>query len=59
MSINATCPMCDAEVSLNADLVESERVMCPECNNAVVVNKIVSGRAELVEAPAVEEDWGQ
>lgn len=58
-TLKATCPMCDEEVSLENSVVESERIMCPECNNAVVVHKIAGDHVELIEAPAVEEDWGE
>ena len=57
--LQAICPMCDGNITLQEGVVEAERIMCPDCNNAVVVNKITNGRVELIEAPAVEEDWGQ
>ena len=58
-TVKATCPVCDGEVSLESTVVESERIMCPECNNAIVVEKIENGHAKLIVAPEVEEDWGE
>lgn len=59
MSLQSTCPTCDANITLPENTVESERLACNECHNFFVVDKIADGKVTLIEAPAVEEDWGE
>ena len=59
MQLQALCPICDATITLPENTVESERLSCADCSNFVVVDKIDNNTATLIEAPAVEEDWGQ
>lgn len=57
--INATCPVCDAQVSLSQDTEVSEIITCPECETRLVVEEVGKGNVRLEEAPEIEEDWGQ
>ena len=59
MSMEGTCPICEAEVSLKEDILVSEILSCPDCHSVLVVEAIDDQRASLREAPAIEEDWGQ
>ena len=54
-----TCPVCDASVALVADVKASEVVTCADCKTKLVVQGLEGAVATLVEAPSVEEDWGQ
>ncbi len=55
--LTAECPECLAEVSLPADVVESEIVQCPECGLELEVVGLDPPTLDL--APAEEEDWGE
>jgi alpha-aminoadipate carrier protein LysW len=54
--MNAQCPECEAEVSLQ-DLMVGEIVYCPDCNAELEVLSIE--QPEVALAPEVEEDWGE
>lgn len=58
--MKAVCPICDANLKLSADLVESEVFECTDCHRKIVVEKM-NKNADLIlaEAPVVEEDWGE
>jgi lysine biosynthesis protein LysW len=53
-----TCPTCDEEVVLPAGTVAAELITCQECDTML---EVVSGEngLSLIEAPEVEEDWGE
>lgn len=53
------CPVCDAIVTLQSGTEVSEVIPCPECKSQLVVVAIEKNKAELGEAPKVEEDWGE
>jgi alpha-aminoadipate carrier protein LysW len=55
--MTATCPECDAEVTLAADTMESEIVACPDCGAELEVASLEPPTLQL--APEVEEDWGE
>jgi alpha-aminoadipate/glutamate carrier protein LysW len=55
--MNATCPECDAPITLAADVVEGEIIVCPDC--AAELEVISVDPAELALAPEVGEDWGE
>lgn len=58
--MKAVCPVCDANLKLATDLVESEVFECTECGRKIVVEKMnKSANLILAEAPVVEEDWGE
>jgi alpha-aminoadipate carrier protein LysW len=51
------CPACDAEIVLGSDVIVSELLKCRECGTDLEVTSV--SPAEVAEAPAEEEDWGQ
>ncbi len=53
----AECPVCGAEVSLEADTVTGELIECGECGSELEVLELDPPR--LGEAPEAEEDWGE
>ncbi len=53
----ASCPVCDAAVSLQPDARESEVVRCSDCGTDLEVQSV--NPPVLAEAPAEEEDWGE
>ena len=55
--MNATCPECDATISLGADVMEGEIVVCPDCGVDLEVTSLEPVTLEL--APMEEEDWGE
>ncbi len=57
--MNGTCPICDANVALAADVAQTEVVVCLECKTKLVVDSLEGEKATLSKAPDVEEDWGQ
>lgn len=58
-NLQATCPVCDVQITLPADVAESEVVTCTDCKSRLVVDRIEGEKAHLSEAPEVEEDWGE
>jgi alpha-aminoadipate carrier protein LysW len=55
--MNATCPECEAEITLSADAVEGEIIVCPDC--AAELEVVSVDPPELALAPEVGEDWGE
>lgn len=55
--MTATCPECDATISLSADTVEGEIITCPDC--AVELEVLSIDPPTLALAPEVGEDWGE
>jgi alpha-aminoadipate carrier protein LysW len=55
--MTANCPECEAPITLSADVVEGEIIVCPDC--AVELEVISVDPAELALAPEVGEDWGE
>ena len=53
----ATCPECDAEVELEAEVEEGEIVVCSDCGAELEVVGVNPVQLDL--APEVEEDWGE
>lgn len=58
-TLKGICPICDAEITLPADTVESEVVSCTDCKSRLVVESVEKQKASLTKAPDVEEDWGE
>ena len=56
-SRTAACPECDAPVTLESGVLESEIVPCPDCGAELEVVGIDPPALQL--APEVEEDWGE
>ena len=55
--MNATCPECDATITLGADVMEGEIVVCPDCGVDLEVTSLEPVTLDL--APMEEEDWGE
>jgi alpha-aminoadipate carrier protein LysW len=55
--MTANCPECDATITLGADIVEGEIVVCPDCAAELEVTGL--NPLELSLAPEVGEDWGE
>jgi alpha-aminoadipate carrier protein LysW len=53
----ASCPVCDAPLTLAPDAVVSELVACQACYAPLEVRSL--DPVVLDEAPHEEEDWGQ
>ncbi|GAB4519277.1 MAG: lysine biosynthesis protein LysW [Anaerolineae bacterium] len=51
------CPICDADVTIPGDALENELIACPECGSELEI--ISLDPLQLIEAPEVEEDWGE
>lgn len=54
--IMASCPECEAEVTLDGAMV-GEIIYCPDCSAELEVLNLK--QPELGLAPQVEEDWGE
>lgn len=52
-----TCPVCDANVTIPADAMENELIVCVDCGTELEIVSLNPLRLEL--APEVEEDWGE
>lgn len=53
----ANCPVCDAEVSLDAKPVLGEITQCSECGAELELVKLDPPAFE--KAPEMQEDWGE
>jgi alpha-aminoadipate carrier protein LysW len=54
---SATCPECEADVSIPGDAVQNELLACPDCGAELEI--ISLNPLSLETAPEVEEDWGE
>jgi alpha-aminoadipate carrier protein LysW len=57
MSTTASCPECAAEITLSADTVVGEILVCPDCGADLEVISLEPPTLEL--APMEQEDWGE
>jgi alpha-aminoadipate carrier protein LysW len=57
MNLPATCPECDAEITLSGDTLEGEIIQCPDCGVELEVRGVDPPVLDL--APQEEEDWGE
>lgn len=57
--MKAICPVCDANITVNQDVEESEIITCSECQLRLVVSSVEKNKVVLDKAPEVEEDWGE
>lgn len=55
--MNATCPECEATITLGDDVIEGEIITCPDC--AVELEVVSVSPPTLGLAPEVGEDWGE
>ncbi len=58
MDLSGHCPICDASITQEEEVEESEILSCPECQTMLFVDCVESGAFQLTEAPQIEEDWG-
>ena len=56
-TFNTLCPICDAPITLGKDTVQNELFECGECFIILEVESV--DPISLVEAPEVDEDWGE
>jgi alpha-aminoadipate/glutamate carrier protein LysW len=56
-TMTANCPECDATITLAADVVEGEIIVCPDCAAELELTSV--DPVELALAPEVGEDWGE
>lgn len=59
MSLSALCPVCEAAVICDDDVMESEVLTCRDCLSAIVIETGSASGLVLAPAPPVEEDWGE
>lgn len=55
--MNANCPECDAEITLDAGTEIGEIIVCPECGVDLEVVSLNPAKVDL--APMEQEDWGE
>jgi alpha-aminoadipate carrier protein LysW len=53
----AACPVCEAEVPLDAKPVLGEIAQCPDCGSELELTKLDPPSFE--KAPEMQEDWGE
>lgn len=51
------CPVCEADVTFEGEVVLHELIPCPECTQDLEVTSV--DPFELGEAPPEDEDWGE
>jgi alpha-aminoadipate carrier protein LysW len=56
-TLTASCPLCDAALTLAPDVGSGEIVPCDDCGAELEVASL--DPLALVEAPEVGEDWGE
>ncbi|MGB8952254.1 MAG: hypothetical protein WCC06_06270 [Candidatus Aminicenantales bacterium] len=59
VSVRGNCPVCEAFVSPEGTIEETEILYCPECQSVLVVDSLTGSHLVLSEAPLIEEDWGE
>jgi alpha-aminoadipate carrier protein LysW len=52
-----TCPECEGDLNLAADVLQGEIVPCPHCGAELEVT--TTNPLALALAPEVQEDWGE
>jgi alpha-aminoadipate/glutamate carrier protein LysW len=52
-----SCPVCEADVHMPADVMENELISCQDCGTELEI--ISLNPLEVVLAPETEEDWGE
>lgn len=59
--MTAQCLVCDATLSIDKNVEVSEIITCMECQNKLEVKAkdVELKTVQLIEAPKVEEDWGE
>lgn len=52
-----SCPECSAEITLEANTVAGEIIVCPDCGVDLEVKSLNPAVVEV--APMEQEDWGE
>ncbi len=52
-----TCPECDANLTVPADVMQGEIIACTDCGAELEV--VTLNPVTLATAPEVQEDWGE
>ncbi len=55
--MTATCPECEAEITLTGKILVGEIITCPDCGTELEVIGLNPLQLDL--APQEEEDWGE
>jgi alpha-aminoadipate/glutamate carrier protein LysW len=57
MSNIVVCPECEAEISIDSNVMQGEILVCPDCGVDLEVLSIEP--ITIAVAPMEEEDWGE
>lgn len=57
--MHGQCPICDANINIAQKVEISEVITCSDCKNKLEVKELHSTNMILIEAPKIEEDWGE
>lgn len=57
MNATVSCPECEAEITLEANLEIGEIIVCPDCGADLEVTALDPAAVQL--APMEAEDWGE
>jgi len=55
----ATCPDCEANITVAGDAMIGEILSCPDCGLDLEVKEIDGQRVELQTISIEKEDWGE
>jgi len=58
-SLSGTCVVCDAQLNIPEGTIVDQVISCKDCSTRMVVKEVTPPTVVLIQAPAVEEDWGQ
>jgi hypothetical protein len=53
------CPVCEVRIYPSGYVEETELLNCPDCFSLLVVDGLTGPIIQFLEAPMVEEDWGE
>ncbi len=57
--MKTNCPVCDGVINIDIKTEISEIISCHECKSRLEVTDKNDNLVTLLEAPKVEEDWGE
>ncbi len=55
--LNANCPECDADITLDPSAEVGEIIVCPDCGVDLEIISLNPVKIDL--APMEQEDWGE
>jgi len=56
--MNGQCPLCSQLLEVNNPEI-NELISCSSCNQKLIVKEIKNKKIIFIEAPQIEEDWGE